>query len=194
MNAEKVKLTGNKREQKIYYRHTGWTGPREVDHGRQGARRARTPSACSRGAVRGMLPKNSLGRQMFRKLKVYAGPEHPHAAQKPEVAPTLPEAATAFVATGKRKTAVARVRLQLGTGQILVNGRTLEEYFPREASRMIIHQPLETVNGVGRYDIAATLHGGGISGQADALRHGITRALEKLDPGEPRPRSRSAAS
>ena len=88
-----------------------------------------------------------------------------------------------FVATGKRKTAVARVRLKIGTGQMRVNGRTLEDYFPREASRMIIHQPLETVNGVGRYDIAATLHGGGISGQADALRHGITRALEMLDSG-----------
>ena len=102
----------------------------------------------------------------------------------------MPEPQT-FVATGKRKTAVARVRLRIGTGQIRVNGRTLEDYFPREASRMIIHQPLETVNGVGRYDIAATLHGGGISGQADALRHGITRALEMLDPGEP-PRAQEA--
>ena len=86
-----------------------------------------------------------------------------------------------FLATGKRKTAVARVRLRIGTGQIRVNGRSLEDYFPREASRMILNQPLETVSGAGRYDIIATLHGGGISGQADALRHGISRALEKLD-------------
>ena len=90
--------------------------------------------------------------------------------------------ANVFVATGKRKTAVARVRLRIGSGQIQVNGRTLEDYFPREASRMVVHQPFETINGVGRYDIVATLRGGGISGQADALRHGITRALEKLDP------------
>ena len=89
---------------------------------------------------------------------------------------------TVFVSTGKRKTAVARVRLRIGSGQIRVNDRTLEDYFPREASRMIIQQPLETINGIGRYDIIATLQGGGICGQADALRHGITRALEKLDP------------
>jgi len=93
----------------------------------------------------------------------------------------LAEAPQIFVATGKRKTAVARVRLRIGSGQFQINGRTLDEYFPREASRMIIHQPLEAVNGVGRYDIQATMCGGGLSGQADALRHGIARALEKLD-------------
>ena len=86
-------------------------------------------------------------------------------------------------ATGKRKTAVARVRLQPGNGTITVNGRSLEDYFPREVSRMIIHQPFETVNGMGRYDIRANIKGGGLSGQADALRHGIARALEKFDEG-----------
>ncbi len=84
-------------------------------------------------------------------------------------------------ATGKRKTAVARVRLQPGNGTITVNGRTLEDYFPREVSRMIIHQPFDTVNGVDRYDIQANVRGGGLSGQADALRHGIARALVKFD-------------
>ncbi len=84
-------------------------------------------------------------------------------------------------ATGKRKSAIARVRMQPGTGTITCNGRTIEDYFPREASRMIIHQPLEAVNGMGRYDIAVNLSGGGLSGQADALRHGISRALEKFD-------------
>jgi small subunit ribosomal protein S9 len=88
---------------------------------------------------------------------------------------------TLVTSTGKRKTAIARVRLQLGAGTITVNGRTLEDYFPREASRMIIHQPLEVVSGVGRYEVVASVHGGGISGQADALRHGISRALEKFD-------------
>ena len=92
-----------------------------------------------------------------------------------------------ITATGKRKTSVARVRLRPGTGQFQVNGRTLEDYFPREASRMIIRQPLETVNGLDLYDIAATLHGGGTSGQADALRHGIARALEKSDPAQRSP-------
>ena len=93
----------------------------------------------------------------------------------------MAEATAIVTSTGKRKTAIARVRLQLGAGNITVNGRTLEDYFPREASRMIINQPLEVVNGVGRYDVSAHVGGGGLSGQADALRHGIARALEKFD-------------
>ena len=83
VNAEKVRLTGRKREQKIYYRHTGYTGHlKQTTAGRLLA----GPHAdrVVRRAVRGMLPKNALGRKMFRKLKVYAGPDHPHAAQKPE--------------------------------------------------------------------------------------------------------------
>jgi small subunit ribosomal protein S9 len=86
-------------------------------------------------------------------------------------------------ATGKRKTSVARVRLRLGTGQILVNGRTLEEYFPREALQTAARQPLEAANVSTTFDVHARLSGGGIAGQAGALRHGIARALEKTDPG-----------
>src|SRR5512139_3581610 len=81
VNAEKVRLTGRKLEQKVYYRHTGWTGHlRSTTAGKLLA----GPHAdrVIEHAVRGMLPKNSLGRQMFRKLKVYAGAEHPHAAQR----------------------------------------------------------------------------------------------------------------
>ena len=84
VNAEKVELTGRKREQKTYRRHTGYTGHvRSVtaDKLLDGPHADRVV----RSAVRGMLPKNSLGRQMYRKLKVYAGPDHPHAAQQPEV-------------------------------------------------------------------------------------------------------------
>jgi large subunit ribosomal protein L13 len=83
VNASKVKLTGRKREQKVYQRHTGWTGHvRSVtaDKLLSGPHAERVLQS----AVRGMLPKNSLGRQMFRKLKIYTGPEHPHAAQQPE--------------------------------------------------------------------------------------------------------------
>ena len=93
----------------------------------------------------------------------------------------MAETAAVITTTGKRKSAIARVRLTLGSGTITVNGRALDNYFPREASRMIIHQPFEAVSGMGRYDIVAKIHGGGLSGQADALRHGISRALEKLD-------------
>jgi large subunit ribosomal protein L13 len=83
VNAERVKLTGRKGEQKRYYRHSGYVGSlksRTADEVLAGAH----PERVIEHAVRGMLPKNSLGRKLFRKLKVYAGPEHPHAAQKPQ--------------------------------------------------------------------------------------------------------------
>ena len=85
--------------------------------------------------------------------------------------------------TGKRKMAVARVRLALGTGNILVNGRPIEEYFGREVLRTLVKQPLDLVNATTRYDIAASVKGGGPTGQAGALRHGIARALCELDQG-----------
>jgi len=80
-------------------------------------------------------------------------------------------------ATGKRKTAVARIRLIPGEGAITVNERTLEDYFPRETARMRILEPLELTESRSQYDILASVHGGGISAQADAIRHGISRAL-----------------
>jgi small subunit ribosomal protein S9 len=84
--------------------------------------------------------------------------------------------------TGRRKTAIARVRLKPGTGNIHVNGRPLAEYFPREVLCMRVHQAFEAAGMDGQYDVLAHCHGGGIAGQADALRHGISRALEKVDP------------
>ena len=87
-------------------------------------------------------------------------------------------------ATGKRKTAVARVRISLGVGNFWINGRNLDEYFPRHADRLLIRKPLELTDCITRYDIHAKIHGGGSSGQAGALRHGIARALEKLDPNQ----------
>jgi small subunit ribosomal protein S9 len=86
------------------------------------------------------------------------------------------------VTTGRRKTAVARVRVRLGTGNMLVNGRPAEEYFARESLLKAIRQPFEEANAIGRYDVLAMIHGGGVAGQAGALRHGIARALERLDP------------
>lgn len=87
-------------------------------------------------------------------------------------------------ATGRRKTAVARVRMKLGSGQITVNGRPLAEFFPRESLVTAIHQPLDAAGVMGRYDIQASVKGGGISGQAGAVRHGISRAIERLDPNQ----------
>jgi small subunit ribosomal protein S9 len=87
-----------------------------------------------------------------------------------------------YRATGKRKTAIARVTLRPGTGTYLVNGRTLEQHFPRTTLQRNIRQPLETVGYEDRMDVVARLHGGGISAQAGALRHGVSRALLEADP------------
>jgi small subunit ribosomal protein S9 len=87
-----------------------------------------------------------------------------------------------YRATGKRKTAIARVTLRPGSGAYLVNGRTLEQHFPRLTVQRNIRQPLETVGYQDRMDVVARLHGGGISAQAGALRHGVSRALLEADP------------
>ncbi len=87
-----------------------------------------------------------------------------------------------YTATGKRKTAVARVILKPGTGTYVINGKTLEAFFPRETLRRIIRHPLETVGYESRMDVVARMHGGGVSAQAGALRHGISRALIVADP------------
>ena len=87
-----------------------------------------------------------------------------------------------YTATGKRKTAVARVILKPGSGTYEINGKTLEAFFPRETLQRIIRQPLETVGYESRMDVVARMHGGGVSAQAGALRHGISRALIVADP------------
>jgi small subunit ribosomal protein S9 len=87
-----------------------------------------------------------------------------------------------YTATGKRKTAVARVTLKPGTGEYKVNGKALEAFFPRPTLQRNIRQPLETVGYEARMDVIAKLHGGGVSAQAGALRHGISRALLEADP------------
>ena len=83
--------------------------------------------------------------------------------------------------TGRRKTAAARVFLKPGSGAITINSKTVEEYFGRETSRMLVRQPLELVDALTRFDIKVTVVGGGPSGQAGAVRHGITRALMQYD-------------
>ncbi len=85
-------------------------------------------------------------------------------------------------ATGKRKTAIARVWIKPGTGSITVNGRTADEYFERETSRMIMRQALELIEAIDQFDVTATVAGGGHSAQAEAMRHGISRALCAVDP------------
>ena len=92
------------------------------------------------------------------------------------------ERASAIWATGKRKTSVARVRLQPGAGEIMVNQRPLDNYFGRETSRMIVHQPFEVTSTEAQYRTDVKVQGGGVAAQAVAIRHGITRALLQANP------------
>ena len=104
-----------------------------------------------------------------------------HAAPTPRS--TIDLAADArYKATGKRKTAIARVVVRPGSGAYKINGRTLEEFFPRQTLQRTARQPLETAGFDTRMDVVARIHGGGVSSQADALRHGIARALVEADP------------
>ncbi len=86
-----------------------------------------------------------------------------------------------YYSTGRRKSSSARVFLRRGSGNVTINNRSMDTYFGRETGRMIVRQPLETVDMVSQFDINVTVKGGGISGQAGAIRHGITRALIEYD-------------
>jgi small subunit ribosomal protein S9 len=88
---------------------------------------------------------------------------------------------TVFYATGKRKTAIARVRMVAGDGKYEINRKALDDYFHRETSKMIIKQPIELTETTGKYNIIVKVHGGGMSSQAGAIRHGISKALFAID-------------
>lgn len=87
-----------------------------------------------------------------------------------------------YYGTGKRKNSVARTRLYEGQGQVVVNGRSMQDYFPRDTLQMIIQQPLQLVHLQDKFDVKINVQGGGVSGQAQAIRHGISRALLEYDP------------
>ncbi len=108
--------------------------------------------------------------------------DEPVAEQKPvERVQKIDDLGRAY-ATGRRKDAVARVWLKPGSGRVVVNGRDQTIYFARQTQRLVLNQPFLIVNSVGKYDVMATVKGGGLSGQAGAVRHGISRALENYDP------------
>jgi small subunit ribosomal protein S9 len=94
----------------------------------------------------------------------------------------MPGLGSTVRATGRRKEAICRVRLIPGQGRFVLNGRAIEDYFPRPALRMVVTEPLRLTNTTEQYDVIASLIGGGMSGQAGALRHGIARALIAADP------------
>ncbi|MBN1587421.1 MAG: 30S ribosomal protein S9 [Candidatus Omnitrophica bacterium] len=119
-----------------------------------------------------------------------AGPEPAESAEEEAVAAPKPKKAAKRItpsegsvrATGRRRTSVARVYMKPGTGKLTVNSRSIDEYFERETLRMIVGQPFKVTNTSGRFDVKAILDGGGTSGQAGALRHGIARALVRVEP------------
>ena len=100
---------------------------------------------------------------------------------KEEIKPTNLDTKQRAYATGKRKNSIARVWLKLGSGSISVNGKSLDKYFARPVLQMIVNQPLNIVDGEGGYEIMVTVKGGGLSGQAGAIRHGISKALSLYD-------------
>jgi len=91
-------------------------------------------------------------------------------------------ALAAYGGTGRRKTSIARIRLVPGAGNIIINERPLEKYLGLKTLELIVKQPLNLTDTLGKYDVLAKVHGGGVSGQAGAVRHGISRALLKIDP------------
>ena len=93
----------------------------------------------------------------------------------------MPKDTPVYYATGRRKEATARVYVRSGNGQFLVNKRTLDEYFDRETSKMVIKQPLALTEMLGKVDIFVNVDGGGLTGQAGAIRHGLSRALTQID-------------
>jgi small subunit ribosomal protein S9 len=107
-------------------------------------------------------------------------------------APARPATIAPAQATGRRKEAVARVRLVPGTGQWTVNGRTLDSYFPNKLHQQVVNEPFVTTDLVGRFDVIARIHGGGITGQAGALRLGVARALNAIDLEANRPSLKKA--
>jgi len=100
---------------------------------------------------------------------------------KEEIKPIKLDIKQRAYATGKRKNSIARVWLKIGSGSISVNGKSLDKYFARPVLQMIVNQPLNVVDGDGGYEIMATVKGGGLSGQAGAIRHGISKALSLYD-------------
>ncbi len=106
-----------------------------------------------------------------------APPVEPEAAPEPEI-----DAQGRSYATGKRKDAVARVWIKPGSGRVTVNGREVERFFARPVLRMIINQPFQAVGRTDQYDVICTVRGGGLSGQAGAVRHGISKALSLYEP------------
>eukprot|EP00913_Durusdinium_trenchii_P021310 g20023.t1 len=184
INAEKVVFTGKKYSDKKYYWHTGYPGGIKERTARA-IIEGRFPERVVEKAVERMIPRGPLGRRQMKNLRVYAGSNHPHEAQQPvalDVASLNKKNGRSY-ATGKRKNAVARVWVKAGSGKIIVNGKDFTAYFARPVLQMILQQPIVAAARNGQFDIIATVAGGGLSGQAGAVRHGLSKALTYFEPG-----------
>lgn len=115
-----------------------------------------------------------------------------YSTSTPSAATNRPALTAPGGGTGRRKEAVARVRIVPGTGRWTINGRTLDNYFPNKVHQQLVSEPFRTVGADGTYDVHARIHGGGISGQAGALRLGISRALNEIDTEAHRPSLKKA--
>ena len=165
----------------MYYKHSGYPGGLRERTLRE--QLDRQPTEVLRKAVKGMLPRNKLGARATDQAQDLRRPgasaRGPGTDRPRGVRMATP---AQYLGTGKRKTSVARVILRPGDGATWVNGKTIEEYFPRMVHRMLATAPLKTAGLDGQYDLRVRVHGGGPSGQAGAVRHGIARALVEVNP------------
>jgi len=129
-----------------------------------------------------MMAEEARSLEDLKDVMTEAGSDVVAEAEAAPAEPKIDEHGRAY-ATGKRKNAVARVWIKRGNGKITVNGRDQEQYFARPVLRMLLQQPLQTAERVDEFDIVATVTGGGLSGQAGAVRHGISKALTYFEPG-----------
>ncbi len=181
-NVEKLRVTGNKAEDKIYYRHTGYPGG--IYETNFNKLQQKHPERVLEKAVKGMLPKRPPGLRHDQEIKGLCrqhAPSFRAATQRTHDLRNQKMVGKYHYGTGRRKSAVARVFIKLGKGQIVVNDKALDIYFSRETGRMIVRQPLELTGNTDSFDIMVNVFGGGESGQAGAVRHGITRALIDFD-------------
>ena len=193
VNADKMRVSGNKSQQKLYRRHSGRPGGMKVETFEH--LQERLPERIVEKAIKGMLPHNALGRQMFRKLKVYKGRASPcrPAAQAPPArsrrfCPMSTSNSVVYWGTGRRKTSVARVRLVPGNGTITINGRPGDNYLNYNPAYIAaVKAPLQTLGLTAEYDVLVNVRGGGLTGQADAIKQGAARALCELSADNRKP-------
>ena len=191
VNAAKLRVTGRKAERKVYYRHSGYPGGIKETNVREAARLASGARAGERGEGHA-----SQGPARLRDAEEAEDLRRRHASalgaatQEPG---DLSMVGDYYYGTGRRKSAVARVFLKPGKGGFVVNGKPMDQFFARETGRMVVRQPLELTKNLPRFDILVNVYGGGESGQAGAVRHGISRALIEYDAGLKPPAQRGGS-